>query len=171
MHRQARQFVESVKSKLPQYFKDSRVLEVGSLNINGSCRDMFTDCEYVGVDITEGEGVDIVGRFEAQMVDPYFDVVYSTEALEHDQYWLVTFYDMWWRCNGLIFFTCATTGRREHGTHDHSPDSSPGTNDYYMNLTEQDFRDSWLTLDEMFSEFEFSTNEQSHDLYFWGICR
>jgi len=169
MHKQARAFVESLKRDKPEHFKDKIVLEIGSLNINGSCRDMFENCGYTGVDLTEGEGVDIVGH-AADLILLGSDTTYSTEALEHDERWQETFKNMYsaTRSNGLVFFTCATTGRKEHGTHDHSPESSPGTNDYYRNLTERDFRESFA-LDAMFSDYEFSTNEVSHDLYFWGI--
>jgi hypothetical protein len=65
--------------------------------------------------------------------------------------------------------SCATTGRAEHGTKATSPEDAPLVEwDYYKNLTEEDFRKAF-ELDRMFSEYEFSTNEQTHDLYFYGI--
>jgi len=169
MHRQARQFVRELKRRKPEHFNNVRVSEVGSLNINGSCRDMFNAVSYVGYDISEGEGVDYVGRFTEHPIMEC-DVCFSTEALEHDSMWAKTFEQMYDSVceNGLVFFTCATTGRGEHGTHDNNPESSPETNDYYMNLTERDFYDRF-DLDEMFADYEFEVNEQSHDLYFWGI--
>jgi hypothetical protein len=62
------------------------VLDVGSLDINGNYREFFPDCEYVGLDIQDGNNVDIV-------VDPWdwgdigeFDMIISGQCLEHSQY-------------------------------------------------------------------------------------
>ena len=71
--------------------------------------------------------------------------------------------------------TCATTGRREHGTARSAPDSSPltvakGWGDYYKNLTQEDF-EKHFDLSEHFSEYHFSTNARPADLYFYGIKR
>lgn len=69
------------------------VLEVGAQNINGSLRghaEMLGPMSYVGVDFAAGAGVDVVcdasdlvARFGASS----FDVVLSTEMLEHAQDW------------------------------------------------------------------------------------
>jgi hypothetical protein len=65
--------------------------------------------------------------------------------------------------------SCATTGRPEHGTKRTSPQDAPLIEwDYYKNLTEEDFREAF-DLDKMFSKYEFSTNSQPYDLYFYGI--
>jgi SAM-dependent methyltransferase len=63
---------------------DWRTLEVGSLDVNGSVRGLFTG-EYTGIDMREGPGVDVVGTAD-QLPFPAdsFDVVVSTEMLEHD---------------------------------------------------------------------------------------
>lgn len=74
----------------------------------------------------------------------------------------------------MFIFTCATTGRPEHGTRRANPDNSPFTslleNDYYKNLTEQDIR-NYIDIEKHFSSFNFISTEGSHhpDLYFWGI--
>jgi SAM-dependent methyltransferase len=66
-----------------------RVLEIGSYDINGSarkCIEFWQPAEYIGVDIEEGPGVDLVCD-AAKLVDIFpeesFDVVFSTELLEH----------------------------------------------------------------------------------------
>lgn len=64
-------------------------LEVGSYNVNGGARSLFCST-YLGVDIVEGPGVDIVydGR-ELPFVRERFPVVVSTEMLEHcERPWL-----------------------------------------------------------------------------------
>jgi SAM-dependent methyltransferase len=65
------------------------VLEVGSRNVNGSVRRFFGGL-YLGVDMVPGEGVDMVARADQLPFDPNrFEVVVSTEMLEHDPYfWL-----------------------------------------------------------------------------------
>jgi len=63
---------------------DLGTLEVGSLDVNGSVRSLFTG-PYVGVDMREGPGVDIVATADALPFDgARFWVVVSTEMLEHD---------------------------------------------------------------------------------------
>ena len=40
-----------------------KVLEIGSLDINGSVRPLFEDAEYyLGIDMQEGPGVDLVAK-------------------------------------------------------------------------------------------------------------
>lgn len=165
-------FVARVKARFPEFFTHRRVLEVGSLNINGTVRDHFTDCDYVGVDLDNGPGVDVVGEGqELNYPTGLFDVSISAECFEHNPHWVETFNNMHRMTDGLVIVTCATTGRPEHGTTACEPSSSPLTVDrwdYYENLTEQDFRDCF-DLDAMFTEYEFTTNDFFNDLYFWGL--
>ncbi len=74
------------------------------------------------------------------------------------------------RDGGLVVFTCATTGREEHGTSRTSPEQSPGTYhvgwDYYKNLEASDFPEDLL---KCFSSYSFFTNTDSCDLYFVGF--
>lgn len=63
---------------------DRSTLEVGSLDVNGSVRSFFTG-PYVGVDMRPGPGVDRVATADAlPFNDGEFQVVVSTEMLEHD---------------------------------------------------------------------------------------
>ena len=39
-------------------FKNKKVLDIGSLDINGSNRFLFEDCNYLGIDVGEGKNVD-----------------------------------------------------------------------------------------------------------------
>ena len=77
--------------------------------------------------------------------------------------------------DGLFCFTCASTGRAEHGTRRTSPNDSYGTignledmNDYYKNLTIIDINEV-LELNKLFSVWESYYNAESKDLYFVGI--
>ena len=167
-HPQQAEFVAYCRLQYPENFKDCKVLEVGSLDINGSIRDFFTDCQYIGVDLGEGKGVDLVARGEdLDFANNSFDTVASCECFEHDRHWRKTFSKMidLVRVGGLVVFSCATTGRKEHGTTRTSPADAPFTNDYYMNLEAGHFG----LLVKRFSRHEFSENQSPRDLYFWGI--
>lgn len=70
-----------------------RVLEVGALNVNGSVRPIVEahgPAVYLGVDQSEGPGVDRVVRCD-DLVSTFgpgsWDVVISTEMLEHVEDW------------------------------------------------------------------------------------
>lgn len=173
-HIQQMSFVGSVKQLFPEYFFNTKVVEVGSLNINGSVRDFFIfSKQYVGCDLGPGPGVDMVcAGHLLPFDDNHFDVAISCECFEHDQHWAKTFVKMvaLVRNNGLVLFSCATEGRPEHGTHGHGANEAPFTNDYYRNLTEQDFREHF-DFDSLFSQSGFLTNDESHDLYFFGIVK
>jgi hypothetical protein len=162
------QFVKSVKEKFPDYFIRKNVLEVGSLNLNGSIRQFFQQCLYLGIDIGQGKDVDIVARGEdLTYADASFDVVTSCECFEHNPEWVRTLENMIRMSSKLVFFTCATTGRVEHGTPRTNHHDAPYCGDYYRNLTEDDVRAS-IDL-SAFKEYEFSVDNEAHDLYFWGI--
>jgi SAM-dependent methyltransferase len=115
-HYQQHRFVESVKERFPDFFTNKSVLEFGSLNINGTVRIFFDNCLYIGLDLGNGADVDVVCiAHEYNMPDQTFDTVLSCEMFEHDPHWDKSFANMIRLCknNGLIFFTCATTGRKE----------------------------------------------------------
>ena len=170
-HPEQREFFEALREIKPHYFHGVQVLEDGSLNINGSVRDFFTGCEFIGVDVSAGRDVDVVAQGQdLAYPDNCFHTVVSAECFEHNPAWRDTFLNMVRMSAGMVVFTCATTGRAEHGTTRSSPGSSPLTLgwDYYQNLTAEDFTFS-IDMHALFDTFTFSTNPQSHDLYFWGI--
>ena len=167
-HQAQLDFVAGLKQRFPEYFRKGRVLEVGSLDINGSVRQFFEDCDYTGVDLGEGKGVDLVARgVELDYFDGNFTVCLSCECFEHNPEWAATLRNMIRMSSGLVFFSCATTGRPEHGTRRTSPQDAPFCGDYYRNLTEDDVRQE-VDL-SAFKVYEFISNDKAHDLYFWGI--
>lgn len=68
------------------------VIEVGSYDVNGTVRPIIEEhapASYIGVDISEGPGVDVVANV-AELPDLFpdgFDMVVSTEMLEHVEDW------------------------------------------------------------------------------------
>lgn len=168
-------FIAGLKARFPRYFHGGRVLEIGSLNINGTVRDFFdAPQEYIGVDVGEGPGVDVVALGHKYKEKSDFDCVISCECLEHNPYWEATFYNMQNRCrpDGLVVMTCATGNRPEHGTTRTTPQDSPLTIakqwDYYGNLSVSDLLDfGWM--DSYWKAFAFEVDHTVNDLYFWGI--
>jgi len=152
------------------------VLDVGSLDINGNNRYLFENCRIVGIDIGPGPNVDVAVPCHLYQPEKPFDVVISTECLEHDVHWTESLQAMvhFTRPGGLLIITCATTGRPEHGTPRTDTFSSPHTSanwgNYYRNITERDIR-SAVSMRRTFSNFGFSVDEGHHDLFFWGIKR
>ena len=174
-HSSQRQFVELVSTGLPEYFVRKKVLEIGSLNLNGSVRDFFQDCDYLGLDVSAGKDVDMVCEGQNYSgPDNSFNQVISCEVMEHNPFWKETLQNMLRLCapGGLFTLTCATTGRPEHGTTRSNPNDSPLTVgigwDYYLNLTDSDFA-SVLDLGTSFVRHKFWVNWSSFDLFFLGI--
>ena len=178
-HERQQDFCKSVKMIFPQYFRGVNVCDIGSLDINGNNHYLFEDYSYIGVDVGRGKNVNVVSKgHEYKPIDgKKYDVVISTECFEHDMFWRQTLENIVLnlvRPEGLFLFTCATTGRPEHGTRRTSPNDSPMTvqdetwSDYYLNLTQADI-ESAIDLKLHFSNYGFGTDEESHDLYFWGI--
>lgn len=83
---QIQQWVKLVKREFIK--SPGKVLEIGSLDINGGVRDFFMDAEeYIGIDMVKGKGVDKV--VEAHDIlkfwpEESFDIVLCLEMLEHD---------------------------------------------------------------------------------------
>ena len=176
-HPEQQKFCEQIKNEFPNFFENIKVLDVGSLDINGSNRELFINCEYVGVDIAEGKNVDIVSiAHELNHPDKCYDTIISTEAFEHDMYYEKTIQNIirMLKPGGLFIFTCASIGRGEHGTLKNGPDAAPLLKNfgewanYYKNLVESDFR----KIDGFNDEFPngvFVFNNYPYDIYFYGI--
>jgi len=73
--------------------RPKRVLEIGSMDTNGSPRQYFPDSQYIGIDIKPGKGVDMV--MPAQDISihffmDHFDAVLCLYVLEHVDYcWII----------------------------------------------------------------------------------
>jgi SAM-dependent methyltransferase len=174
-HAAQRIFVDLVSKTMSRFFNGCDVLEVGSLDINGSVRDFFKNCRYIGLDVGGGKGVDVVCQGqEYDGPDDSRDQVISCEAMEHNPYWAATFANMLRICKpgGLVLMTCAAIGRKEHGTTRSSVLDSPLTIEmgwnYYRNLLPRNFL-KILNFEQAFYHHRFWVNWNSYDLYFCGI--
>lgn len=87
-------FFGDVVAAFPGHFA-GRVLDIGSLDINGGPHTLFTSAEYVGVDLGSGPNVTHVGRGEdLTLPDGRFDVAMSSECFEHNRAWRATVSNM-----------------------------------------------------------------------------
>ena len=77
-HKEQREFCLAVKAMFPDFFRDKTVLDMGSLDINGSNRYLFENCTYIGIDLSKGENVDVVVMAHEFSGGP-FDPILHTE--------------------------------------------------------------------------------------------
>lgn len=170
-HPEQQQFIARTRLRFFNRFDHTKVLEVGSYNVNGSVREFFIDpAMYIGLDLAPGKDVDVVCHGADYRTDVRFDVVISTECFEHDSRWQDTFANIIRLCEsqGLVIFTCAANQRQEHGTPRTTPQDSALATSYYKNLNVIDFEQAFV-LSEWFSWYCFEARE--NDLYFFGVRR
>lgn len=154
----------------------STILEIGSLNVNGSIREHFTTSRtpeiqghpeyafYVGIDVAEGEGVDIVADgadFELGL--GRWNCVVTTGALEHTP-----------RAREIVFnayrllrpggtFLCSAAGTEFTPHSCYGGHEGPEDGEYYQNITGADM-EAWLT-EAGFKTFDVRDDV---DLFAWA---
>ena len=178
MHEASIHFMRFIKSILPQYFVNKVVLDVGSGDIDGNNRYLFTNCMYIGNDVITAPNVTIVSKTkDLPYQGNYFGTIISTNCFEHDPEYPESFkkiYSMLKR-DGLFCFTCSSSGKLEHGTRNCQPECSYGTigkinemQDYYQTFNHFDLNEV-LDLDKLFSSWNTYFNGNTNELYFVGI--
>ncbi|MDP3067021.1 MAG: methyltransferase domain-containing protein [Methanobacteriaceae archaeon] len=114
--------VFGMKNLTKEEIKGNRVIEIGSYDFNGSIRsiiNIFEPKEYIGVDISNGPGVDVICDAE-NLIETFgeksFDIVISTELMEHVQDWRKVISNMKNICkeNGIIMITTRSYGFTYH---------------------------------------------------------
>jgi SAM-dependent methyltransferase len=141
MHDEAFRYVVEQASKLNTEGID--VLDLGGRNVNGTTRELFRHAaRYVSVDIRDGEGVDIVCDAADLDLGELFDVVVSTELLEHAERAaeIVVAARRHLKPGGKFIATMAGPGRRPHGA---SGETNPPPGEFYLNV-EPPTLTSWL---------------------------
>jgi SAM-dependent methyltransferase len=194
MHKQQIDYLNRVKEKFPQAFTGRKVLDIGSFNVNGNEKPWFENCDFTGLDIGPGPGVDVVcSAHEYFQPDETFDTIISCECWEHNPFYRESIQNAvrMLKGGGFFIFTCATTGRPIHGTKTQdaidirNKKTNQGNrvnnwitmpnvsredwdNEYYQNVTEKNIRDT-IDVDGLFSFYEFEIETNHCDLYFIGI--
>lgn len=116
--------MEFLRTKIsPDEIAGFEVLEVGAQDVNGSPRQVLLPHKpkkYVGIDFAHGRGVDLV--MDVKDLTTYFgvdwfDVVISTEMLEHAQDWRTAVAQMKGvlKPDGLLVVTARGPGFPYHG--------------------------------------------------------
>lgn len=145
MHASVRDWIAA---RLP-LVEGPRVIELGSYDVNGSVRPLvgvLKPVEYVGVDLRAGPGVDIAGDVCSGFLrDRYgqFDIVISTETLEHVQSWPLFVHEMkrLAKPGGHLLLTCRSPG---FALHDYPGD--------YWRFTIDDLRAAFADCDILICE-------------------
>lgn len=114
--------VFGAKSLAPEEVRGASIIEVGSYDVNGSLRPILQawgPSSYVGVDLIAGPGVDVVCPAEelvARFGAGSFDLVVSTEMVEHVRDWRAVFTNMLALCRegGLVVVTTRSPGYPYH---------------------------------------------------------
>ena len=147
-------------------FQDKLGLELGSFNVNGSCRNLFekVGAKITGIDITQGQGVDIVANAEdLPFEDESFDLVYSTEMLEHVKDYIQVIREIRRvvKVNGLVMIT---TRSPEFPLHDYPHDYWRFTREQILELF-NDFNHSKTQLDWSVPKKESETSYNTGIFY------
>jgi len=166
-------------------------IDLGGADVNGTARGLF-DADYtnwLGVDIAEGPGVDIVadarswdwhsGRFLTSEARTHahkrVDLVLCTELLEHVAPFPNDIADSGWKAvigtacrmlrpGGVLMVTCASTGRRPHGARG---ELDVPTGEYYGNVELEPFSAAMESLD--WRDWDVKYNPNPGDLYAWAV--
>ncbi|MHA1820163.1 MAG: class I SAM-dependent methyltransferase [Promethearchaeota archaeon] len=107
----------------PEEFENAEVLEIGSRDVNGTIRPIIEKFlkikKYLGIDIAEGKFVDIV--LPAEKIAEYFgndafDIVISTEVLEHVKDWRLVINNIKsvLKAGGYVYLTTRSKGFKYH---------------------------------------------------------
>ena len=132
-----------------------RVLEFGSLDINGSVRSLFGELtaaggSYLGIDVQEGPGVDLVADASVYEDGTRYDIVVCAEVFEHTALWpkIIKNAHSLLVDGGAFIATMAGEGRPPHSAIDEKPIRDW---EYYKNVT-KDMLEKKL-VDAMFSSY------------------
>tara|TARA_R110001592_G_scaffold26674_9_gene99597 strand:+ start:1543 stop:2136 length:594 start_codon:yes stop_codon:yes gene_type:complete len=193
-HKEQRDYLDKIKKQFPDAFTNCKVLDIGSFDVNGNEKPWFDHCDFIGLDLLPGPGVDVAcPANEYDMPNETFDTVISCECWEHNPFYKESILNSirMLKSGGYFIWTCATTGRPVHGTASQDIiDKSKGKtsqgneitewktmpnvergdwdNEYYKNLTEEDIRD-FCDIDNIFTSYQFEVEKNHCDLMFWGI--
>jgi SAM-dependent methyltransferase len=135
MHREAREFVSHCATAEPV-----RVIEIGSLNVNGTIRDLFPNASWIGLDRIAGPCVDVVCDAAQFVPQSPVDVVICCEVFEHADNWqrLIESAYQWLSPGGVFVMTCAGLGRQPHSC----DGGGLKPDEYYRNLSPVEIREA-----------------------------
>lgn len=134
MHDEAYEYVAAAVSRHGPF---GRVVEFGSLDLNGTVRGLFGDADYIGVDLQPGPGVDQVADAVDWGTDDPVDCVVCCEVFEHTAGWpwIIEAAHRALKPHGWLIITAAGPGRGPHSALDGNA-LRPG--EHYANIEPAD---------------------------------
>lgn len=143
MHAQAFAFVR--RALEGRDLAGAAVLELGSYNVNGSVRPLFVErgiASYHGIDRREGPGVDEMADAAEYGARNKFDVVVTTEMLEHapDPQACIQMAKRALKPGGLLIVTAAAPERQ---IHNNDGGSQLADKEHYGNIAPADLAE-WV---------------------------
>lgn len=169
MHPSAYHFC--VRALLASGIAGKHILEIGSLDVNSSeqglsLRDLCAvAASYTGIDEQIGLGVDIVVSAADYQVEEIYDIVITTEALEHTPAPcdIIECARRSLRPGGLLIVTAAGPSRQPHNC-----DGTPWSGvEHYANIEPEQLR-AWLAEGE-WEGIRIEHNTDMHDVYATAI--
>lgn len=142
------------------------VLEVGSLNINGSPRALAPTATWWGIDRQAGRDVDEVCDAETWTSPNRFDLAICAEVFEHTGYVtrILRMIASHLQPGGRLLVTCATHGRDPHS----AIDGGPVRNDeFYRNVDPVTFLTDLEVIG--YEPIHFETHHDRGDLYLLAV--
>lgn len=116
MHKSSYQHMQRLVSTHLAPGSALKVVDIGSFDVNGSYRTLFTEpgWQYTGVDLEAGPGVDVVldSPYRLPFAAGSVDVVVSGQAFEHIEHFWMTWLEMQrvLRPGGLVFLIAPSRG-------------------------------------------------------------
>lgn len=164
MHPEAFEAVRRISKEIELDSVELDALDIGGQPVNGSTHEHFRGAKWTVVDIANAPGVDIVTDATTWEPPRQWDMVQSTECLEHVENWPGIVNTAWkaLKPGGWLVLTCASTGRRPHGA---NGEWDPPVNQHYGNVAESAFRS---VAELLFSEVYTEYNPVPGDLYAWA---
>jgi SAM-dependent methyltransferase len=124
MHQGNREWLAHAQKTYGHNWSKIGVLELGSLDVNGSARGILRAPEYVGVDRVAGPGVDIVVDAEHTAFKPQsFGCLLCTSVLEHTPRWreILDHNLQWLRSGGILLLSWGAEGNQHHAPEPWAP--------------------------------------------------
>ena len=111
-------FFNTYKQHILSNCETPKIVDIGSLNVNGTLKPIFLNFEYIGIDRIPGFNVDIVWEERSANIplpENSADVVVSNSCFEHDCCFWETFLEM---CRivkkGGFIYICAPSAASYH---------------------------------------------------------
>jgi len=109
-YRHAQEFFDKYCKK---DIEQKKILDIGSLDVNGTLKPIFEEGDYTGLDAEKGKNVDVVGTsHKIPFSKNTFDIVVSSSCFEHDDMFWVSFLEMCrvLKPNGYMYINAPSNG-------------------------------------------------------------